>query len=182
MYLSHLKALCLPASTGSSLHSSWSAEWAPASSYLWLVQGNSFFVLWLNRLSGVGSFWALWVDILKSQGYFWIHVCLTYQRSGSVASICLRLHLNMEGFKIKQTILPWTHSKPFCYFVQIDLLLNKLQKHIIRGVVMNYHIRKLKTNEPPLSLNTQILTKCYILKVVTSSTKPDDRTLLLCAW
>lgn len=70
----------------------------------------------------------------------------------------------MGGFKIKPTVLPSAHSKPFCYFVQVDLLLNKLQKHNIRGVIVNYHIRKLKINEPPISLKTQILTKCYLLK------------------
>lgn len=67
----------------------------------------------------------------------------------------------MGGFKIKPTVLPSAHSKPFCYFVQVDLL-NKLQKHNIRGVIVNYHIRKI--NEPPISLKTQILTKCYLLK------------------
>lgn len=70
----------------------------------------------------------------------------------------------MGGFKIKQTVLPPAHSKPFCYFVQVDLLVNKLQKHNIRGVIVNYYIRKLEINEPPIILNTQILTQCYLLK------------------
>lgn len=34
----------------------------------------------------------------------------------------------------------------------------------IRGVIVNYHIRKLKINESAIHLNNQILTKYYILK------------------
>lgn len=69
----------------------------------------------------------------------------------------------MESFKFKQTLLLSAHSKAFRFFVLVDLL-NKLHQHNIKGVIVNYHIRKLEINETPDSLNNQILPKCYILK------------------